>query len=126
MIFIMKRHRVSNQKELESLTKQIVEGYDPDKIILFGSFAEGKPHQWSDYDLFIVKDTKEQFHDRIVKVYRQIRQYPSRGVDVLVYTPEELKEPNYFVHTVLSQGKILYEKPFLPKRDRDVVRKSRG
>ncbi|TSC93489.1 MAG: DNA polymerase beta domain-containing protein [Candidatus Berkelbacteria bacterium Licking1014_7] len=96
--------------ELKSITDQIVKGYKPEKIILFGSFTMGKPNKNSDYDLFIIKNTREKFFDRMTTVRKKIVNYPSRGVDIMVYTPQELQTPNYFIETVLSKGKTLYEK----------------
>jgi len=52
---------MKNQKEIKKITKQIVEKYKPEKIIIFGSFAWGKPSKDSDVDLFIIKNTKNPF-----------------------------------------------------------------
>lgn len=107
----MRQKNQFDEKELKSVTNQIVEGYDPDKIILFGSFAKGESTPESDYDLFIIKKTREKFHDRMTNARRAIHRYPSRGIDMLVYTPEELKRAkSYFIDLVLSEGKVLYEK----------------
>lgn len=46
---------MSNQKEIKKIIQQIVEKYEPEKIILFGSFGRGKPTKNSDVDLFIIK-----------------------------------------------------------------------
>ncbi len=40
------------EKEIKNITKQIVKKYKPEKIILYGSFAYGKPHKDSDVDFF--------------------------------------------------------------------------
>ncbi|HIE26576.1 TPA: nucleotidyltransferase domain-containing protein [Candidatus Poribacteria bacterium] len=40
---------------IQEVVERIVSAIDPDKIILFGSFANGKPHEYSDLDLFIIK-----------------------------------------------------------------------
>ncbi len=50
--------------DIELLKHEIVERLkplDPDKIILFGSYAYGTPTEESDIDLFLVKDTKVHF-----------------------------------------------------------------
>lgn len=48
------------QKEIKRITKQIVKNYNPEKIILFGSFAYGKPKPSSDIDLLIIKKSRKK------------------------------------------------------------------
>lgn len=87
--------------------------YSPQKVILFGSYAWGRPSKSSDVDLLVVKQSKKARHDRIVEVERLL--YPSPlPVDVIVYTPAELKERlklgDFFVSRIMKEGKMLYEK----------------
>lgn len=44
---------------------RIRDGYEPEKIILFGSLARGDTHEWSDIDLLIVKDTDASYGERV-------------------------------------------------------------
>ena len=44
--------------------------YAPQQIILFGSYAYGTPHDDSDIDLMIIKETRDRFLDRWVDVQR--------------------------------------------------------
>ena len=103
----------SKEKEIRKITKQIKEKYKPEKIILFGSFAYGKPNKDSDVDLFIVKKTKEIRTKRHLKVDRMLldRAIP---LDILIYTPQEIKKRislgDYFVKNIIQRGKILYAK----------------
>jgi predicted nucleotidyltransferase len=45
-----------NQEQIRKVVKTIVEGYQPRKIILFGSYAYGHPTTDSDLDFLIIKD----------------------------------------------------------------------
>ena len=54
------------RNELKRIVSIIKKGYNPEKIILFGSLANGKIHQWSDIDMLIVKDTDKRPVDRCV------------------------------------------------------------
>lgn len=97
--------------ELNKITKVLKEKYKPEKIILYGSFASGKVHEWSDLDLVVVKKTNKRFYDRIGEISGL---YDHReAVDFLVYTPEEFADMarwNYFIRDeVVKKGKILYE-----------------
>ena len=102
----------SYQREIKKITEQIVKKYKPEKIILFGSFAYGKPKENSDVDLLLIKKTKEKFLKRIFEVAKIIRS--SLGTDTLVYTPKEwsqaLKEENYFIKEINQKGRLIYAK----------------
>jgi len=61
------------EKEIESITAQIIEKFKPEKIILFGSASRGKFTSDSDVDFWIIKrDTPEYGADRIRELSRMI------------------------------------------------------
>lgn len=100
------------ERKLKEITDKIVREHQPEKIILFGSFAWGKPTKDSDVDLFIVKKT-EDTRTAAIKISGSL--FPRFiAMDFIVYTPQQLKreleieEP--FVNKVIKSGKILYEK----------------
>jgi len=99
--------------KIAEIVNKIVSGYDPEKIILFGSYASGNPNKNSDLDLFVIKDTGLPRPQRAVQVRRLI--YRSMiPIDLLVYTPKEVensKNNKYsIVFEVFNSGKILYER----------------
>lgn len=98
------------QEEVESIKKQLVEKYKAEKIILFGSAAEGLYTPDSDVDFFIIKSDKKGFHERLVDVYRLIKK--NVAADFIVYTPQELKKRvilgDPFIKSILAEGKVLY------------------
>ena len=87
--------------------------YRPEKIILFGSYAYGRPRKDSDIDLLIIKQTKARHIDRAVKI-REIIKDENRffAIEPLVYTPYEIKKrlemEDDFIKTILEKGVILY------------------
>lgn len=101
------------RKLILEIVDRIKRGYEPERIILYGSYAYGKPTEDSDVDLFIVKDTDKRRVDRFVEVSRLIYE-PGRRISVspLVYTPKELEERlslgDDFVQEVLTKGEVLY------------------
>ena len=107
----MVRVNIDFEKEIESITAQIIERYKPEKIILFGSAGRGKFSLDSDVDLLIIKkDTPLYGADRIRELSRIIdRNIP---VDFLVYRPEEfekrLKMGDPFLKAILKEGRVLY------------------
>lgn len=83
--------------------------YHPEKIILFGSYAYGQPHDDSDVDLILIKRTKEPFLDRMVKIQSLLR--TTTPVDAFVFTPEEFeraKDSSLVVHEAVERGKVIY------------------
>ena len=102
------------EEEIQVIVQQIVEGYAPQRIILFGSYAHGQPNDDSDLDLLIIKGTSERPVDRHLRV-RRLVSAPRRRLpfDPLVLTPEEINERlrigDQFVQDILAQGDVLYE-----------------
>jgi predicted nucleotidyltransferase len=100
------------QTEIKKITESIKKHYKPEKIILFGSYANGKPRENSDIDLVVIKKTKDRFIRRLFKVVEGINS--DLGTDILVYTPEEwrerIKKKHYFFMEIAQKGKVIYEK----------------
>jgi uncharacterized protein len=100
-------------QKLQQIVDRIIEVYGPEKIILFGSYANGTAKESSDIDLLLVKETNEVPVDRASFVRNSLRSF-LLPMDILVYTPEEIersKETKYsFISQVLKSGKILYER----------------
>lgn len=99
------------QKEIENITTQVIEKYNPEKIILFGSAARGELTSDSDADFLIIKKVTPYYGaDRIRELSRTVdRNIP---VEFLVYRPEEFKKRvemgDPFLKAVLKEGKVLY------------------
>src|SRR2546422_5577595 len=68
----------------------LIREHEPEKLILFGSAAQGEIHEWSDLDLVVIKRTDKPLLERIEEVLRLVR--PKVGLDVLIYTPEEMED----------------------------------
>ena len=56
------------QAELERIVRVVVEQYAPECVILYGSFAHGDIHEWSDLDLCVIKRTEKRFIERLEEV----------------------------------------------------------
>ena len=99
-----------------TLVEKIKEGYQPEKIILYGSFAYGNPDRDSDIDLLIVKDTNARPIDRRITVRRMVSGNKNKGYPFssIVVTPEELKKRleigDQFLEEIVSKGEVLYAK----------------
>jgi predicted nucleotidyltransferase len=95
--------------ELTRMVGVIIEKYNPETIILFGSTAGGNVNEWSDLDLVVIKDTQKSFYERLEEVV-EIAQ-PNIGADIIVYTPDEaeqMKDDLFFKEEVINKGKVLF------------------
>jgi uncharacterized protein len=99
------------QKAIDQVVEQIVENFKPQKIILFGSYARGKPRPESDVDMLVIMDTPLKEVQQAIQICQQIKY--RFGLDLIVHTPkhlaERLKMGDWFLHDVLKEGKVLYE-----------------
>ncbi len=82
-----------------------------EKVILFGTLADGNISEWSDIDLVVVEKTSLPFFKRLQKIRKLLR--PKVGMDIMVYTPEEFDqlcvERPFFREEIIQKGKVIYE-----------------
>jgi len=104
------------------MAQQIVDSFHPDRIVLFGSHAYGRPTSESDVDILVVMPTKNPMGQACRIRLTVEHPFP---LDLLVRTQEHLEERlelgDSFWREVLSKGRVLYE-----KADRGVGAKGRG
>ena len=97
---------------IDEIVKKIVDNNNPQKIILFGSYATDSFDIDSDVDLLIIKEMDEPRHKRGRKIRKHLR---GMGVpiDIIVLTPDEVEEykevTNSLVNNALQEGVVLYE-----------------
>ena len=109
-----------NIEELKPLIVDRLKPLNPDKIILFGSYAYGKPNEESDIDLFLLKDDLEIKNIRTYKLELQKKLFDLQkkyllGIEIFVdstsrmrNTIETVKEQ--FYDEILSKGIVIYVK----------------
>ena len=100
------------QEQIESVVQVIVEGYEPMKIILFGSYAYGHPTKDSDLDLLIIKDGEASGIQRNRRVRNILKDF-SIPIDVIVKSSQEFDMFKDVIGTVIypanKYGKVVYE-----------------
>ena len=99
--------------EIEELKNSFVKDLLPQKVYLFGSFAEGRANEDSDYDFYIiVKDSEKDMLRLTAKAYKAIRDKRNRPVDIIVNTERTFDERKKRVSSVESEvakkGVLLY------------------
>nr|HID12342.1 nucleotidyltransferase domain-containing protein [Anaerolineae bacterium] len=101
------------EERLQEMVQRIVEAFDPERIILFGSYASGEPTPHSDVDLLIVMEDGDRPARRSARIARVLLDVPF-PIDILVRTPTELQHRlhigDYFIQEILERGRVLYER----------------
>ncbi|MFQ5455844.1 MAG: nucleotidyltransferase domain-containing protein [Nitrospirota bacterium] len=101
------------EEEIKEIINKIKDFSDPEKILLFGSYAKRNPSDASDIDILIIKLSDEPFHKRARKI-RAIFRESGIPLDILVYTPEEIERlkniKGNMVNETLKSGVVVYEK----------------
>ena len=99
---------------VDQIVQKIVEGYAPQKIILFGSYGCGEANEDSDLDFLVIMDTTLPLSERYAKL-RQTLGPLGIPVDIFVLTPEEFEETRDIVgglaYAPAKYGQVIYEKP---------------
>ena len=97
--------------QIKNLCRQIVENFHPQKIILFGSHAYGKPNADSDVDLLVVMPFECRSVEQAIKIRQNI--YLEVPLDLMARTPSQIEERiglgDFFIKDIIERGKILYE-----------------
>lgn len=99
---------------LPEITRRIVSTSNPEKIILFGSYARGDNNPDSDLDLLIIMqhvDSPRAESNRLRRVLRGLLV----PIDVIVATTEQVERyrniVGYIYKAALDEGKVVYERP---------------
>ena len=102
-----------DSNKISEIASRIATKFNPEKIILFGSYASGTPKEDSDIDLLIIQDTdlppqKRGFDIRMSLIGTMI------PFDILIYTKHEFEQEKIntfsFLNSAIKNSKILYER----------------
>jgi len=97
--------------KIKEFGRQIGEQFGAERVILFGSYAQGTVTADSDVDLLVIGPFKGRNVDKSVEIRMKLR--PQFPVDILIRTPEKvnqrLKMGDCFMQEILEKGKVLYD-----------------
>lgn len=105
-------HYTTQRKNLPIIDQILldVKKYQPEKVILFGSQADGTANKNSDYDIAIIKDTNKPYRERLIEVRKIVR--TTTPIDFFVFNRNEInkyKDINPMIGEIMTRGKVLYE-----------------
>jgi predicted nucleotidyltransferase len=98
---------------IRDMVRRVVERFQPEQVILFGSFARGTAGPDSDVDLLVVLPTGQPAVERTIEIRMALR---GTGLpkDVFVVTADEVQRDRdvvgTLVHPALREGTVLYER----------------
>ena len=110
---ISPQHRISMQA-IRAVVEQIARRFQPEEIVLFGSYAYGTPKAESDVDLLVIMNTPLRSRQQRLEISRALSPRPF-PLDIVVRTPQEIQERialgDPFVCEITTHGKVVYERP---------------
>jgi predicted nucleotidyltransferase len=99
-------------QEIEELKKCFVEKIAPERVYLFGSYADGSYNENSDFDFYIVvKDDTMDIPKVTAEAYRAIRRVKTKPVDIVIGTKsrfDQRKTIPSVENEVFRKGVLLY------------------
>ncbi|MBI5060315.1 nucleotidyltransferase domain-containing protein [candidate division KSB1 bacterium] len=99
------------REAIEETCREIVERYHPEKVILFGSYADGTPREGSDVDLLVVMPFEGSEIQKTIEMRLHLR--PKFPLDLMVRTPARIRDrlaiDDPFVAEIMRRGRTLYE-----------------
>lgn len=100
-------------EQIRALSAQIARAFQPEQIILFGSYAYGAPRPDSDVDLLVVMPYTRHPAYQAAEILSAVA--PDFPVDVIVRAPDELAERvaqgDFFLREIVERGQVLYAAP---------------
>ena len=101
-----------NRTQIRKYARQIGQEFHPERILLFGSYARGKPTEDSDVDLLVIMDhDKPRNLDQVIDM--RLKMDASFPMDLLVRRPSEISDHltmnDSFIKGILQDGEVLYE-----------------
>lgn len=104
----------AQKKAIDAMVRQIVNRFNPEQVILFGSHARGDADPDSDVDLLIVMPVDGSKRAKQVEIRVALRDIPMPK-DIIISTPEEFAWRRNIIGTIeepaYREGRILYARP---------------
>lgn len=99
------------RREIQAFVRQVVQRFRPGKVILFGSYAYGRPTEDSDVDMLVIMPHRGAGAKKATEIRLACpRKFP---LDLLVRTPAEMRRRtrmgDQFVREVITRGVVLHE-----------------
>jgi len=110
----MDRKKVDIKKIVRKYVLELKKrGVNPQQIILYGSYAKGKPHPGSDIDLIVISPDLAKMHPLKKLEFLSLATMDINApIEAMGYTPNEIKKrggESIFWDIIQKTGKIVYQ-----------------
>lgn len=99
------------KKTIRAVAKHIAEKFQPEEIILFGSYAYGKPQPSSDVDLLVVMETPKGELKTSLEILQSLPRI-TFSIDILARSRSTIRKRremgDRFMKEITEKGKVLY------------------
>ena len=100
-----------SMSDIQTLADRIAAEFKPERIILFGSYAGGKPTPDSDVDMLVILLFEGKSFWKSLEILNRID--PPFSLDLLARRPDDTarryEEGDPLVREALDNGRVLYE-----------------
>ncbi len=104
--------QIVSQETIQKAVQLLREAANPEKIILFGSYARGTPDERSDVDLLVIEKEVKDRHAELVRLLRVVAELDA-PIEVIVVSSKDVEEwghlPGTVLRPALREGKVLYD-----------------
>ncbi len=98
--------------QIRLLTQRIVQAFDPERVILFGSYASAQPRPDSDVDLLVILPFEGKSLRKSLEILNAVD--PPFPIDLLARDPDDTDrryaEGDPLIREALDGGRVLYER----------------
>ncbi len=99
--------------EIQKIAEKIANSFPVEKVILFGSYANGTPNENSDVDLLVVMETDKRPIQHRIEITKSLIPFHF-GLDIVVRSKKEIEQRiamgDFFLRNAYNNGKTLYER----------------
>jgi len=103
----------TREQIVEEMKRRLVERFDPEAIILFGSTARGEAGRHSDIDLLVLIPIRGKYTDLWSRMDQELTDL-GVSTDLILMEPDQFERDKRYVGTVArpawKEGKVLYER----------------
>jgi predicted nucleotidyltransferase len=104
----------TTEQAIQMMVERLVERFDPDQIILFGSQVRGTAGPDSDVDLLVIMPVSGSKRARQLEMRMALHDI-AIPKDIILASPDEVARRRDIVGTIirpaLREGKVLYARP---------------
>ena len=103
-----------NRDTIQAVARLIVERFEPEQVILFGSCARGEEDENSDLDLLVVLQHNDEQGREGYAIRLAIAEHFVLPVDVLIRSADVItryrQDPNSMISRMLEDSEVLYDR----------------